>query len=371
MAPAEILPIEPGDRVLDLCAAPGGKSTAIADRLGGTGILVSNDISASRCKALLKNVELSGTENAVVLSEDPSRLSARFDSFFDKILIDAPCSGEGMFRKDPAVIKSWEEHGNDFYVRLQRSILESAVRMLKPGGMLLYSTCTFAPEEDEEAVLYALSLDPELKIADIPDRFSGFDPGLTEIQGRTVLELSKAVRIYPHRLSGEGHFAALMQKDGASDRNGLSMPSLLAEKPGFKALPAEVREFLFRIRKPFFEGNFEVRNGWVSYRTALSDELLKGLRILRNGLLLGECRKDRFEPSQALAMALSAEEFDSVVSFPASDERVLKYLRGETIEADSCANGWVLVALDRYPLGFAKASNGVLKNKYLPGWRYQ
>ena len=156
MTPAQLLPIEEGDRVLDVCAAPGGKSTELAAKLGGTGVLVSNDISNSRAKALLKNIELMGVKNAYVVSELPENLVSRFSQYFDKILIDAPCSGEGMFRKEPSMVKSWEEHGVDFFHKLQKGIIDSAVKLLKPGGKILYSTCTFSPEEDEGSIQYIL-----------------------------------------------------------------------------------------------------------------------------------------------------------------------------------------------------------------------
>ena len=164
MAPAALLPVEPGDRVLDLCAAPGGKSTELGARLKGQGLLVSNDISNSRAKALLKNLELAGVSNLCVTSETPEKLADVFGPFFDKILVDAPCSGEGMFRKDPDLIKSWQEHGPSYYAPIQRQILSQAVRMLKPGGYLLYSTCTFAACEDEDTVHWLLDQESELEL---------------------------------------------------------------------------------------------------------------------------------------------------------------------------------------------------------------
>ncbi|MBP5461122.1 MAG: RsmB/NOP family class I SAM-dependent RNA methyltransferase, partial [Lachnospiraceae bacterium] len=164
MTPANLLPIEPGDRVLDVCAAPGGKSTELAAKLQGTGLLVANDISASRAKALLKNLEVFGATNVLVISEETNKLTGRFAGFFDKILVDAPCSGEGMFRKQPAIIKNWEQYGTEYYTSLQKSILPNAVAMLKPGGMLLYSTCTFSALEDEETVAWLLRECPEMEL---------------------------------------------------------------------------------------------------------------------------------------------------------------------------------------------------------------
>ena len=216
MTPAHVLPIEPGDRVLDICAAPGGKSTELAAKLKGKGVLVSNDISNSRAKALLKNLELFGISNAYVISEAPYKLAEHFEGYFDKILIDAPCSGEGMFRKEPSVMKSWVEHGNDYFVKLQQEITSYALKMLRPGGMLLYSTCTFSPLEDEQIVSRMLKEDPDLELVE-PEWYEGFDHGHPEWSDNNQ-ELTKCVRIWPHRMKGEGHFLALLKKKGESSR---------------------------------------------------------------------------------------------------------------------------------------------------------
>ena len=372
MTSAELLPVSQGDSVLDLCAAPGGKSTALAEKLNGTGLLVSNDISASRCKALLKNLELFGTENAVVLSEDPKRLAERFPESFDKILLDAPCSGEGMFRKDPSVVKSYLEHGSAFYESLQRSIMESAVRMLKPGGLLLYSTCTFSPSENEAAVLYALSLDDRMEITDFDRVYSGFERGYSDLPGSECDDLKKTVRLFPHKVRGEGHFVALLRKQGEDSEHTLPEAVRFDEIQGFSRLNPEVRDFLGQIRKRFYGGVFTTRGEYVSL-SVQSPLDFSGLRVIRNGLLLGENRNGRFEPSEALAMSLSDGEFDRMISFSADSPEVLKYLKGETVIADEnqAGDGYVIVSADRFPLGFAKAKGTVLKNKYLPGWRYQ
>ena len=204
MAPAETLPIAPGDYVLDLCAAPGGKSTQLLAKLGGTGLLHSNDISASRAQALKKNLELAGAENAFVTAEPPEKLAAYFHEFFDKILVDAPCSGEGMFRREAGMSAYWNEKGPEYYAPLQADILARAVSMLKPGGYLMYSTCTFSPLENEANVLSLTKRFPALELLDIPDQ-KGFSRGV--LPGS-----EKCVRIYPHRMRGEGQFMALFVK---------------------------------------------------------------------------------------------------------------------------------------------------------------
>lgn len=364
MTPAAMLPIEPGDRVLDICAAPGGKSTELAARLQGTGVLVSNDISNSRAKALLKNLELFGARNAVVLSEAPGRLTERFSGYFDKILVDAPCSGEGMFRKSPAIMKNWEQYGVGYYHKLQLEIMDAVLPMLRPGGMLLYSTCTFSPEEDEGTLQYLLEKDPTLHVIKPELSFEGFSEGRPDwvLHGRA--ELANAVRLWPHKLRGEGHFSALLKKeeDGTGRR---SYP----EKKNAAKLSKEAEEFLSRLSLPISGERLE----WREDRLYLLPEglpELSGLRVMRSGLLLGEQKKNRFEPSQALACALKAGQFDNEYHLPVSDEDVLRYLKCETISAKTAvADGLVLVCVENYPLGWAKAQNGVLKNKYLPGWR--
>ena len=369
MTPAEILPVEEGDLVLDTCAAPGGKSTELASKLNGKGVLFSNDISNSRAQALLKNLELFGVKNTVILSEDPQKLEPQFREYFDKILIDAPCSGEGMFRKEPAVIKSWVEHGNEFYVNLQKQITKKALSMLKPGGMMVYSTCTFAPCEDEDMILYMKDLCPELKVLDIPNRYGGFSEGMPEKAVRYDEELKKCIRIFPHKVDGEGHFVALLQKGEETETKRDSKN----KKADISRLPLKLREFLSMVSMPFENGSFEIRNEKV-YFVPDTGAAFAGLRVMRSGLLIGEMKKKRFEPSQAFAMALKEAEFSNIVSLPASDPRVLKYLKGETVDVSDVFtgnDGWVLFAVDHFPLGFAKAARGILKNKYLAGWRYQ
>ena len=217
MTPASILPIEHGDKVLDVCAAPGGKSTELGARLGGTGLLVSNDISASRAKALLKNIEVSGIGNVVITCEEPGKLISSFESFFDKILIDAPCSGEGMFRKDNKLIKSWQMNGPEYFAAIQKSILSQAAQMLKPGGYMLYSTCTFSKLEDEDNIQLFLESHPDFSLVDIFD--SGI-PSIHPYEGFSKgIGLPQCVRIFPHKMQGEGHFVALLKKDGEAIGN--------------------------------------------------------------------------------------------------------------------------------------------------------
>ena len=362
MTPASVIPIEKGDRVLDICAAPGGKSTELAAKLDGTGVIVSNDISASRAKALLKNLEVFGATNSLIISEAPYKLAERFAGYFDKILIDAPCSGEGMFRKSNSMITAWENNGNQLFRDLQISILKEVVKMLKPGGKILYSTCTFAPLENEKSVEYLLSLDDTLKICDF-DKFEGFDNGHPEWSEAGNKGLIKCARLWPHRIEGEGHFVALVEKEGEAS-NSLNYGSYPIKKA---KLTKETIDFFGLMNKDFDFNRIEMSQDKLYY---IPDTFpaVRGLRILRCGLYLGEVKKNRFEPSQSLAMSLKASDFSNIIDLKSDDDRVNKYLKGETIDADG-KNGWALVCVDSYPLGWGKLNNGVLKNKYLPGWR--
>ena len=361
MAPAQILEIEQEDIVLDTCAAPGGKSTELAAKLNNTGVLIANDISASRCQGLLKNIELFGFENCFVSSEDLTKLKDSFFECFDKILIDAPCSGEGMFRKENGLIKSWQERGNEYYASLQKQIVQSALKMLKPGGKMVYSTCTFSPLEDEEIILFMKECEPSLKVLPISCA-SYFEKGLA-LNNQTDLE--NCIRLYPHKIQGEGHFVAYLQKGKQSDSK--------KKKKKQKATIPVKDEFFAYLKKNFYNGTFEIKKDKL-YFVPSSPINTDGIRILRSGLLIGEIKKNHFEPSQALALSLKKEEFTQVLDFNVDDIRVIKYLKGETLDIkdmDSKMSGWVLICVNGYPLGFGKVTKGILKNKYAQGWRWQ
>lgn len=356
MTPAAVLPVEEGDFILDICAAPGGKSTQLGARLGGSGILIANDISAGRAKALLKNIELSGIPNAFVMSEPPAKLAERFGGFFDKILIDAPCSGEGMFRKEPDMVKSWTEELLDFCRRQQADILEQCAGMLKTGGMLLYSTCTFAKEENEDSIGAFLERHPEFQLLPIEKKY-GFAPGIAPYEN--------CVRLYPHKIKGEGHFLALLQKTGGETFCNTKTETGISEKQmeGFL-------EFAKENLKDMPKGIFQIFGDTLCLLPAGAPDM-KGMRVLRSGWQLGTLKKGRFEPSQAFAMGLKKEDVKNVLDLPLLDERVLRYLKGETLEAAEAKDGWTLVCVDGFPLGWGKTQKGRLKNKYAVGWRWE
>ena len=369
MTPAAMLPVVPGDRVLDLCAAPGGKSTELASKLKGRGMLVSNDISYSRARALLKNLELAGAANICVTSEAPEKLAGVWPEFFDKILVDAPCSGEGMFRRDEDMVKDWNEKGPEYYVPIQRQILSQAAAMLRPGGYMLYSTCTFSVEEDEENVAYVLEEFPQMQLCcldldKVPGACGGFG-------------LSGCMRLFPHRLKGEGHFLALMRKKGGDDGGKEILPPMDPVTAGKRVRAVEKEKELDAfLRQSGAEWDYEriVIHQDNAYYLPEGLAWNLPLRFLRTGLFLGELKKGRFEPSQALAMSMKAGQFPNTVSFPGGDSRVLRYLKGETISLEGDegpVKGWCLAAMEGFPLGWAKGTGMSLKNKYYPGWRWQ
>lgn len=374
MTPANVLPVREGERVLDLCAAPGGKATELGVKAGRDGFLVANDISASRAKGLLKNIELFGIGQVLVSSEYPQKLTEYFSGYFDKILIDAPCSGEGMFRKQPGMVRSWEQNGPEYFSRIQREIVVQAAGMLREGGKLLYSTCTFSPEENEGTIDWLLRKCPKFQVLDIP-AYEGFCKGLPAFGGGRE-ELSKCVRIFPHRMDGEGHFVALLQK-GASLPEALQRPRREEKRSkGLvnRKLPPELLDFMEHVTAPLDFNRLELQGGRVFYMPEGVPKL-NGLRFLRSGLYMGELKKNRFEPSQAFAMYLKGGEYTQTVSLAADDPRTVKYLKGETIDVEELSGlgrkGWQLVCVDGYPLGWGKLSNGILKNKYFSGWRWQ
>ena len=367
MTPAMLLPVEPGDRVLDLCGAPGGKSTELGIKLAGKGVLISNDISNSRAKALLKNLELWGISNICVTSETPDKLADVFGPWFDKILIDAPCSGEGMFRKDDDMVKSYEERGPEYYSEIQKEITDQAVRMLAPGGLLLYSTCTFSRCEDEEIICHILENHQEMELIRLP-LFEGASGGIG---------LDGCIRLFPHKIKGEGHFISLLRKNGGgTERTAAGSRERSRTEPQGKkapALPTELTDFLALMNREFEDSRIMIKNDSV-YSLPENFVPAKELRYLRTGLLLGELKNKRFEPGQALAMTLHAEEFTQSISWKKEDDRVIRYLKGETISLtpeEGPVKGWCLICVDGYPLGFAKGTGMALKNKYYPGWRWQ
>ena len=371
MIPAMLLPVEEGDRVLDLCAAPGGKATELGAKLKGTGLLVANDISVSRTMALAKNLQVAGVTNAVVTAETPERLADVFAGYFDKILLDAPCSGEGMFRREPRMIKDWMEKGPEYYAAVQKEILGQAYRMLRPGGMLVYSTCTFSVTEDENVVQWMITQYPDMEICPAK-RLDGFLEGRPDMVEDGLPELKHCVRIFPHHAKGEGHFAVLLQKKGVMQSGREVFGSAGKKKISGSAFDKEAWKEIeaFISRLPLPDGELSVRKQVVSLLPK-QEKQLSGLRIIYRGLPLCEW-KHKILPSHQLALALGKDDFSKVLNLSVMDERVLRYLKGETITMEQDYTGNVLVCVDGFGLGWGQGNGkGSLKNKYYPGWRYQ
>ena len=379
MTPASRLKVQPGERVLDLCAAPGGKATELGAALQGEGLLVANDINTARARALLRNLELFGISNSFVTNEPPHVLAEKFPEFFHKIMVDAPCSGEGMFRKNPAVVDSWQEKGPEYFSKLQREIIVQAADMLLPGGMMFYSTCTFSPLENEKTITHLLKERPDMEVIPMED-YEGFAEGLTSYRGEVFDESCKLCRrIWPHKMSGEGHFMALLHKKNGTPQQvqqTVSQSSIWWEKcKGLnKEQKAAAEDFFSHVNIAYDEKRIDVRGDNLYYLPAPKYDG-RGLHFLRNGLFMGEFKKKRFEPSQPFALALHAQDFDQVLDFPADDERLSRYLRGETLDVSDLIagekkrKGWQLVMVAGHPLGFGKLVNNNLKNKYPAGWR--
>ena len=378
-------------RVLDLCAAPGGKTSHIAGYMHNKGLLVANEIIPSRARILSQNVERMGITNCVVTNEAPDALSRKFMGFFDIVVVDTPCSGEGMMRRDEIARAEWSPENVAMCAERGQDILREAAAMLSPGGYLIYSTCTFARAEDEEAVeRFMASLDG-------PDGFEYVDYKPNAVAGSNpadgfvkCCDMPGLFRLWPHRLRGEGHFAAILHKKGKLLSADKSVSEEYAVKKKNRKIDAKAgnnsanavamyREFEKDLLKESItaeeNGRFELFGDNLYF---VPKEMIPmvGLRIERAGLCLGELKKGRFEPSHSLAMAMNLENVRKYINLKCEDLRVMKYLGGEGIsvqEGDDIPgenmSGWMLVATDGCPLGLGKISSGIIKNHYPKGLR--
>jgi NOL1/NOP2/sun family putative RNA methylase len=364
MYPAAALEAAPGERVLDLCAAPGGKTTHLGGALQGQGLLVANEYEAKRAKALSENVERLGLRNCIVLNETPERLTSRFEGFFDRILVDAPCSGEGMFRKDPEAAAYWSEAHVEACARTQSDVLDAAYAMLKEGGTFVYSTCTFSPEENERSISQLLTRYPDLELLPMP-LTGGVSPGVPAWASRAGDErMRSTARLWPHRLRGEGHYAAKLRKTGPAP---IWAGGLASANAGRQTM-AWFREFEERSLRGRLDGTF-VLQGNQLYLLPEGCPELSGLRVVRPGLHLGEMKKNRFEPNHALALGLPADRFTAAVELlEAGDRAAHAYLRGETLPGDG-DRGWLVLTYASFPIGWGKEAKGTVKNFYPKGLR--
>ena len=343
MAPVALLDPRPGEKVCDLCAAPGGKTTQIAGRMLGRGFLLCNEINPKRAKILSRNIERMAVPNALVTNEHPETLALRFPGFFDRVLVDAPCSGEGMFRKEEAAITDWSEETVAMCARRQAEILSSAAKLVRPGGRLVYSTCTFAPAEDEETVAAFLETHPEFTPE--PVEALWFVPGE-----------NGSFRMWPHKLLGEGHFAAVLRKtEGETEE--------ITEESGEK-LPKQWDSFAKELGITLPAGK-AVFFGQSLFWAPEELPSLQKLKVLRPGLELGTVKKDRFEPAHALALWL--KKCVNVQDYGPDSDEIKAYLHGEVVP--SKVKGWCLVRAGGYSIGWGKGDGNVLKNHYPKGLR--
>lgn len=401
MAPVVYLDVKPGDRVLDLCAAPGGKSTQIAGFLQGEGILITNEIMPDRARILSENVERMGVRNALVISEDPRNISDKFAGFFDKILVDAPCSGEGMFRRSETAINEWSLENVKLCAERQEWILDEAYKMLAPGGRLVYSTCTFAKEEDEEQVKSFVLRHTDMSIADMP-LYEGMRQGFDGI----------GVRLFPHMIKGEGHYVCAFKKSGD---NSMKVPPVCGYEEDITKKDREELKDMFDFVEDFFKGTSFAEYFSERRITRFKDQIyllpkdcpsLKGLKVLRPGLHLGTILKNRFEPGHALAMAVDISEVKNACNIILEGQEVYKYFRGETFNImpemiktskpqenqlvtqdvvktkkrkndqnsqskkdKTGSDNWYVIFVDGLSIGWGKLTNEIMKNHYPKGLR--
>ena len=382
MSAAALLAPKPGMRVLDLCAAPGGKSTQLATYLGDSGLLVSNEINTQRSRILSQNIERMGIKNAIVTNEDSFVLASHFPGFFNAIQVDAPCSGEGMFRKLPEAIEQWSMENVAICVARQKEILDNAAVMLKPGGTIVYSTCTFSKEENEDVIEYFLERHPDFTLEEME-------------------------RFWPHKVDGEGHFVAKLVRRGSVNELGADYDLCedscnKVEDTGLKAdrktkknknsknrknetKPALTKENMKLLTEFLDETISEDMAAWIKnsrlvmfgeqlYRLPDMEVDIKGLKVQRAGLHIGEFKKQRFEPSHSLALALKISEAKNVVKLTWDDPQTTGFFNGQSVmlsdeQTAECKKGWALVCVDGYTAGWGKVNGAQVKNHYPKGLR--
>ncbi len=364
MAVAEAVAPQPGEWVIDLAAAPGGKATHLASLMQNEGLLVANEVTKSRVRALGENLERLGVRHALIVSESVQKLSAQWGAVFDRVLLDAPCSGEGMFRKSDEARAQWSAYLVESCAVRQDSLLKEAAQLVKPGGTLVYSTCTFAPEENEAVI--ARFLDEHLGFELLPLHLSGARPGRPD-WAENAEALKNTARFWPHLSPGEGHFIAKFRRNAGSE----PPPRTSAPAP----LPRQARDLWNAFVRDTFR-NAPLPNAPLTLRGdqlyALPETLpdLSGLRTLRSGVWLGTMKKSRFEPSHSLALALNRAELAGVrtLDLTAESPELRRYLQGDVLEAPA-GDGWLIVTVSGFALGWGRQNRGTLKNFYPKGLR--
>ncbi len=368
MVVGSVVDPQPGELVLDLAAAPGGKATHLAARMAGEGLLVANDINAPRARILAQNMERWGARNVLITNGTPEKLAETFGPVFDRVLVDAPCSGEGMFRR--VGVFEWSEEIVWACARRQTAVFATAARLVRPGGRLVYSTCTFSPEEDEQVVADFLISHPEFSLVPVPS-IPGADSGRpfwTTPEQQTQLDvesLRRTIRLWPHKFAGEGHFVAVLQRSEDGD--------VVEPMPWHRQTPhqSELKPWYEFARATLRESFSVERMVLVNGRLYLLPEQtldVTGIKLVRYGVLLGEIRRGYFKPAHTLAMTLTGDGVTAVSDWPADSPEIARYLAGHDLPYNR-SNGWVLVTVDGYALGWGKGVNGRLKNHFPRGLR--
>ncbi len=366
MSVVEYLEVKPGEQVLDLCAAPGGKTTQIAGFMKGEGLLVCNEIHPQRAKILSENIERLGVKNALVTNETPQRLATVFPGFFDKILVDAPCSGEGMFRKNEEALVEWSLENVQMCADRQDEILEEVAKMLRPGGRICYSTCTFAPAENEDCMARFMEKHQEFHLVEV-EKKGKMSSGNPKFATNPVEDLEKTIRLWPHKLDGEGHFIAVLEKDGVLEKD----YKPLSRNGNEKALKEKEYQEYLDFEQEFLKikaGKELFLFGEQLYASPQNMPGLKGMKVVRPGLHLGTLKKKRFEPSHALALALKPEEVVNTWDLKSDSLEIKQYLSGQTFPAEG-PKGWYLITVEGYSIGWGKLAGGIMKNHYPKGLR--
>jgi len=364
MFPVEALSLNKGDVVLDLCAAPGGKTVQIASRIGEQGILVSNDIKSNRIKALIKNVEALGISNTIVTNNSPKELAENFGAFFDKILVDAPCSGQGMFRKDINTLKKSSNDKIITYVNMQKQIMNEVDKLLKVGGELVYSTCTFSLQENEEIISWFLKKNTNYEVVEIPNNYN-FSQGM--VVNQIDKRLNRALRIYPHKVKAEGHFVCKLRKISSKYEDEIiQFNNQKVSKEAIEIFNNFVKTNLKNIE--FDNNKIVIKGNKLYYGYNVN---FKSIVPLRYGLQLGEIYKDRFYPSAHLISWLKIDNLIQYINFNCFDDRLYRYLKGETIENKEKYKGFVAFLVDHFTLGWGKAEQNIIKNFFPKGWRLE
>ncbi|HEU5012371.1 MAG TPA: RsmF rRNA methyltransferase first C-terminal domain-containing protein [Roseiflexaceae bacterium] len=365
MAVAAALAPQLGERVLDLAAAPGGKATHLAALINDTGLLVANEIESSRTRGLASNLERWGSRHAVIMNEAPQRLAERWGAIFDRVLVDAPCSGEGMFRKTPAALTEWsEEHVHGCSAR-QRRLIDTAAALVRPGGFMGYSTCTFAPEENEQVIADFLAEHEDFALR--PIALPGVSHGRPSWAGQQSerADMTLTARLWPHMQRGEGHFVALLQRTSGDEAH--APPLAVNEAP--RQARAMWRAFVAATmtNDPAADAQLTLFGAHL-YAVPEDTPPVDGMRVVRGGLWLGTIQRDRLEPSHSLALALRAADARQSLDLQPEDERLARYLQGHPLP-EAGEPGWVLITVSGFPIGWGRRAQGIIKNAYPKGLR--